>query len=217
MSVQCSQKIDVEVDDIFPTSDQDEDHHRPFRVGEHVHIRPNESENDKYIIEYADGTAIAWVHREKLPHHVDAQSTSLPWFSAHIKSIKRDTVTKNPISILLRITGELDEPKSTLLRENYLLKKDIETGCDNDGTLHDEDPAVATRAFQKLCQNQFEQLAENEEIRWFLRDEKLQSVLVDIDSAEEREKALVEAMKSPIFEEFAGKVLDVVSPPQAPS
>jgi hypothetical protein len=51
-------------------------------------------------------------------------------------------------------------------------------------------------------------LANDDEIRWYLRDEKLQAVIRNIDSSDNRKAALVEALKAPNFKEFTDKVLE---------
>ncbi|PRW33328.1 HIT-type Zinc finger family isoform 1 [Chlorella sorokiniana] len=64
----------------------------------------------------------------------------------------------------------------------------------------------------RLSREQFEALAANEELRWMLRDERLQKVVCDIDSAPDRERALLRALQAPNFKEFADKVLTVAAP-----
>ena len=56
--------------------------------------------------------------------------------------------------------------------------------------------------------------AHNEEVRWYLRDERLQDVVKRVDGAPNREAALAAALQAPNFKEFADKVLGVVAPVQ---
>ncbi len=56
--------------------------------------------------------------------------------------------------------------------------------------------------------------ANNEEIRRFLRDERLQAVVRDVDGATNREAALKSMLKAPNFKEFTDKVLEVAAPPE---
>ena len=68
-------------------------------------------------------------------------------------------------------------------------------------------------SFKKLSRDQLEQVANNQEIQWLLRDEKLQKVLLNIDTASNREAALDTAMAAPNFKEFTDKVLGIVGSP----
>jgi hypothetical protein len=52
------------------------------------------------------------------------------------------------------------------------------------------------------------------DIRLALQDERLQSLLLKIDSAPNRETALQQALQQPAFREFADAVIDIVKPPQ---
>ena len=54
--------------------------------------------------------------------------------------------------------------------------------------------------------------AENDDIRRYLRDERLQRVISDIDSAGNREAALAAALVSPNFKEFTDALLANVAP-----
>jgi hypothetical protein len=54
--------------------------------------------------------------------------------------------------------------------------------------------------------------ANDDEIKRFLRDERLQSVVRDIDSAQNREAALKSMLKAPNFKEFTDKVLNTIAP-----
>lgn len=56
--------------------------------------------------------------------------------------------------------------------------------------------------------------ASNDEVRRYLRDERLQECLMDIDSATDRKAVLKRALESPSFKEFCDKVLHVVAPAQ---
>jgi hypothetical protein len=56
--------------------------------------------------------------------------------------------------------------------------------------------------------------ANDDEIRRFLRDERLQNVIKDIDSAQNRETALKSMLKAPNFKEFTDKVLGRIAPPE---
>jgi len=53
--------------------------------------------------------------------------------------------------------------------------------------------------------------ASNEEVKRYLRDERLQKVIADVDAAPNREAALERALKSPNFKEFADCVIDAVT------
>jgi hypothetical protein len=58
---------------------------------------------------------------------------------------------------------------------------------------------------------QYMSLANDEEIRRYLRDEKLQAVIRDIDSCDNNRKAaLVEALKASNFKEFTDYILNVI-------
>ncbi|GAB4823640.1 hypothetical protein N2152v2_010686 [Parachlorella kessleri] len=57
----------------------------------------------------------------------------------------------------------------------------------------------------RLSKEQLELLAQDEEVRWLLRDERLQKVVRDIDSAPDRERALLRALQAPNFKGFADK------------
>lgn len=54
--------------------------------------------------------------------------------------------------------------------------------------------------------------ANDDEIRRFLRDERLQNVVRDIDSAQNREAALRSMLKAPNFKEFTDKILSRIAP-----
>lgn len=62
------------------------------------------------------------------------------------------------------------------------------------------------------CASCFLGAVANEEVRWYLRDERLQAVLRNIDGAGNREAALAAALQAPNFKEFADKVLAVAAP-----
>ncbi|PSC69241.1 translation initiation factor IF-3 [Micractinium conductrix] len=64
----------------------------------------------------------------------------------------------------------------------------------------------------RLSADQLQALADNEEVRWMLRDERLQKVVAQVDGAPDRERALLRALQAPNFKEFADKVLGVVAP-----
>lgn len=53
--------------------------------------------------------------------------------------------------------------------------------------------------------------ASNEEVKRYLRDERLQKVIADVDAAPNREAALERALNSPNFKEFADCVIDAVT------
>eukprot|EP00887_Chlorella_sp_A99_P000425 scaffold17.g425.t1 len=57
----------------------------------------------------------------------------------------------------------------------------------------------------RLTNEQLEALAADEEVRWMLRDERLQVVVRDTDGAADRERALIRALQAPNFNEFADK------------
>ncbi|GAQ88372.1 hypothetical protein KFL_004220110 [Klebsormidium nitens] len=64
----------------------------------------------------------------------------------------------------------------------------------------------------RLNKDQLEALATSDEIRRMLRDEALQKLILKIDSAEEAEKELDLAMQDPAVQEFAQKVLGILTP-----
>lgn len=64
----------------------------------------------------------------------------------------------------------------------------------------------------RLSTEQLQALADSEELRWMLRDERLQKVVAEVDGAPDRERALLRALQAPNFKEFADKVLAVVAP-----
>ncbi|EFN51165.1 hypothetical protein CHLNCDRAFT_141293 [Chlorella variabilis] len=79
------------------------------------------------------------------------------------------------------------------------------------------EPPAGDGATAHLSWEQFEQLAASEEVRWMLRDERLQKVVAEIDAAPNAERALVRALQAPNFNEFADKVLSVVAPEAPPT
>ncbi|KAL6785392.1 hypothetical protein ACKKBF_B00075 [Auxenochlorella protothecoides x Auxenochlorella symbiontica] len=65
-----------------------------------------------------------------------------------------------------------------------------------------------------LSAAQYELLANQPEMQQLLSNPELQSVVRSVDSAADREKALVKALESPNFKEFTDKILNIVSPPE---
>lgn len=51
---------------------------------------------------------------------------------------------------------------------------------------------------------------DSEVVQRYLRDERLQSIIANIDGVPDRDSKLVEALKCPDFKEFSDKVLEVV-------
>mmetsp|Transcript_10454 Transcript_10454/g.18254 ORF Transcript_10454/g.18254 Transcript_10454/m.18254 type:complete len:230 (+) Transcript_10454:47-736(+) len=62
----------------------------------------------------------------------------------------------------------------------------------------------------QLRRNQVEQLVLDHELRLALKDERLQKLLVNIDSSRGREKALEAALQEPAFMAFAEQVLSLL-------
>ncbi|KAL4439753.1 hypothetical protein ABPG75_002754 [Micractinium tetrahymenae] len=73
-------------------------------------------------------------------------------------------------------------------------------------------PVLPEEDAARLSTEQLQALADSEELRWMLRDERLQKVVAEIDGAPDRERALLRALQAPNFKEFADKVLAVVAP-----
>ncbi|KAL4419388.1 hypothetical protein ABPG77_002915 [Micractinium sp. CCAP 211/92] len=73
-------------------------------------------------------------------------------------------------------------------------------------------PQLEEEDAARLSTEQLQALADSEELRWMLRDERLQKVVAEVDGAPDRERALLRALQAPNFKEFADKVLAVVAP-----
>mmetsp|Transcript_30928 Transcript_30928/g.98746 ORF Transcript_30928/g.98746 Transcript_30928/m.98746 type:complete len:138 (-) Transcript_30928:880-1293(-) len=64
----------------------------------------------------------------------------------------------------------------------------------------------------RLRRHHLEKLAFDPSVRASIKDERLQKILLEIDSAEGAEEALDKAMLTPEFKEFADKVLCAIDP-----
>ncbi|KAL4531854.1 hypothetical protein Ndes2437B_g02292 [Nannochloris sp. 'desiccata'] len=113
-------------------------------------------------------------------------------FVGHVRTLQR-----NPGTSLIRNITVRFAPEKALIQPVVNLPPIEDT---------DEENA------RKLSQEQLLQLANDDEIRRFLRDERLQNVVRDIDSAQNREAALRSMLKAPNFKEFTDKILSRIAP-----
>lgn len=117
-----------------------------------------------------------------------------------VRSVRRDPLTSACLEFVVRVswaqsTQQEEPPPLLLLPEE---EHDIETELAFAGFL--------------LKKSQLEKLVHHDPLIPMLMDERLQAKLIDIDSARNREKALVMALKDPNFQQFADKLLAVVTP-----
>lgn len=66
----------------------------------------------------------------------------------------------------------------------------------------------------RLQRNQLESIAASDEIRCMLKDPELQKLITKVDNSSVVEQDLNEAMKAPVFQEFADKILSILNPEQ---
>mmetsp|Transcript_43124 Transcript_43124/g.82246 ORF Transcript_43124/g.82246 Transcript_43124/m.82246 type:complete len:145 (-) Transcript_43124:243-677(-) len=99
-------------------------------------------------------------------------------------------------------------------------KNHKETPCSKPDAVKTAPPAQPKRKFEeiddeddlglRLSHAQLEALARHHHIRSCLRDDKLQRIIQEIDTAPDAERALDDAMAQSDFQEFCDKVLSVV-------
>lgn len=125
-----------------------------------------------------------------------------------LRSLKRDPASQQVVEVTVRVLpGEAwPQPEAPQAAQPVAAAAPVIDDLDEE------------QASFKLSRDKLEALTANSEVVQYLRNQQLQQVIREVDSAPDMERALKQALVNPEFASFCSKVLDVVSPAdQGPS
>lgn len=164
------------------------------KTGVVVEVSLGGSSTHSFVCKTASGAIVGQV-----PSAVVHQLPTFRAVQGSIRSVKRDAVTKKCIEVTVRITlhRNRDEHQASQLH----LQRDAST---TDAELLDGGILLQRAELQRLVHH--------DALKPLLADGRLQAKIKDVDSADNREKALEQALAHTDFRNVANQLLAVVFP-----